>query len=716
GGGGGGSVITEPPNSGGSGVVIIRYPSTQTGGTSGNHGTPTGTTYTNAGKIGGARSFNGTSDYISFADTDSLSFTSSSSTFSISAWILPTSLPASDKAIFTKYNSNNGTMEYAFVTNGSQLRMYLNEAGNYTNYVKTTTDANLTLGVWQHVVVTVNMATDTVNFYKDSVLLSGSSTGTYPTDLPNLSASPIIGSMTCGAGTLCNFWSGSMDEIYISRAALTANEIAESYKLGKDTYINQTLNTIDLSTKETMAINIASDRPGTYLSTTWGESAYANYQPDANTAGLWHMDEIGGSGAYIQSATGNNHGTPTGTTINDGKIGYARYIGGSNYITVSDSNSLDISDNLTIDAWIYPTAEYSGYAVHPINKGNAATTSDNFVLYYFGTSGTSKAIRFYATAGGTWKAISGEYILSLNNWYHIALSYSSGSGGQLYINGMPVGVATGSGTLAINDQPLRIGGNWGGNASFPGVIDELRIGNTVRTADQIRQAYEVGLRTHNITVTFGAGLASGNLITNSGDTSFNIDATKYGLPSLGSELYPGDKVIVKENYNGTESIAQGTVSSVNLSTGAVTVSSWDSGSTFPSSGYTVNADVFKWQKEYIPVKNRTISNQVDATNLLTFRLNDGNEGRNIWIDDLRSSTGYLKNSSSEAVTFPSEAQYVQYKAIFTSLDSNVTPYLSQVQLDYASGDSTPALEQLMKHGKWFDSSGVKKGFWWVGTH
>jgi hypothetical protein len=126
--------------------------------------------------------------------------------------------------------------------------------------------------------------------------------------------------------------------------------------------------------------------------------------------------------------------------------------------------------------------------------------------------------------------------------------------------------------------------------------------------------------------------------------------------------------------------------------------------------------VFKWQTEYIPVKNKTISNQVDAINLLTFRLNDGSEGRNIWIDNLRSSAGYLKNSSGENIIFPSDAQYVQYKAILTSWDSNVTPYLSQVQLDYVSGDSAPALEQLMKHGQWFDSSGSKKGFWWAGTH
>ncbi|HQI92507.1 MAG TPA: hypothetical protein PLE98_00645, partial [Candidatus Dojkabacteria bacterium] len=136
-------------------------------------------------------------------------------------------------------------------------------------------------------------------------------------------------------------------------------------------------------------------------------------------------------------------------------------------------------------------------------------------------------------------------------------------------------------------------------------------------------------------------------------------------------------------------------------------------STFPSGGYTVNADVFKWQKEYIPIKNRTVGTHVDAVNLLTFRITNGDQGRNIWIDDLRSSSGYLSAYTGEELTFPSSGRYFQYKAIFSTWDIAVTPYISQVQLDYFSG---PTLDLLMRHGKWFNSSGVKQPFWWVGTH
>jgi hypothetical protein len=244
------------------------------------------------------------------------------------------------------------------------------------------------------------------------------------------------------------------------------------------------------------------------------------------------------------------------------------------------------------------------------------------------------------------------------------------------------------------------------------MMDEFIISTVAKNPDEIRQAYEVGLRTHNITVDFGATLNSGNLITNSSDTSFTIDATTQGLSQMGSNLYVGDKIIVREVSSGTEYIAQGTVNAITLATGVATVTAWDSSSTFPSGGFTTKASVFKWQKEYIPIKNRTIGTQVDATNLLTLRITNTFGGRNLWIDDMRHSTGYLKTSTGEALTF-SSARYIQYKAVFTTWDTSVTPYISQVQLDYTTGG--PTMDLIMRHGKWFDS-GTKKNFWWVGAH
>ncbi len=56
-------------------------------------------------------------------------------------------------------------------------------------------------------------------------------------------------------------------------------------------------------------------------------------------------------------------------------------------------------------------------------------------------------------------------------------------------------------------------------------------------------------------------------------------------------------------------------------------------------------------------------------------------------------------------------RYFQYRTIFTTADGYVTPYLTQVQLDYTL--DAPTMDKLMRHGKWFDSQGVKRDYWWA---
>ena len=95
--------------------------------------------------------------------------------------------------------------------------------------------------------------------------------------------------------------------------------------------------------------------------------------------------------------------------------------------------------------------------MHPINKWGG-TTDANFVLYYFGTwSGATPQLRFYANRGGVWGSVSGSYQNPpLGEWTHVAWTYNSVTGGQLYINGNTQGSKTGSGILTTNNVALDI--------------------------------------------------------------------------------------------------------------------------------------------------------------------------------------------------------------------------------------------------------------------
>ena len=398
----------------------------------------------------------------------------------------------------------------------------------------------------------------------------------------------------------------------------------------------------------------------------------------------WGVNNIRVIGPIIKDSSGNGkNGTPTGTTFTQGKIGKGRsFNGSSDYITAN--NPMTGNSSRTISAWV----KISSVSADPAG------------IVGWGTGGTGQISYLTASIAGSYNFGFWGYSADLNSgvpsrdntWHFLTFTYN-GTTGTLYVDG----VSRASANLSLNSQnsPLYIGkDNVTGFLTYPyGLIDEVRIDNIARTADEIRQAYEVGLRTHPITIDFGAKLDSGNLITGSGDLGFTVDATYYGLQNKGDKLFKGDKIIIRENYDGTEYIAQGTVTSVTPSTGAVTVVSWDSGSTFPSGGYTVNASVFKWQREYWNV-TEPLDSQLNAVTNLTLRVTDGNEGRTIWLDDLKSAGDYLTTPAGSTITSSIGNRYFQYRTIKHSSDEAVSASLTSVTLDYIvnTAPATPTLD------------------------
>ena len=398
----------------------------------------------------------------------------------------------------------------------------------------------------------------------------------------------------------------------------------------------------------------------------------------------------------IKDSSGVNHGISSSPVSGEGKIGRGMYLNGiDDLITIPNSPSLNPSI-ISLEAWIKPTV---------IKTGNFISKGGNSG-YRFRVVGDG-TIQFL-DRGGT-NSIRSNRKINTNEWIHVAVTGDS-SGLKLYINGvLDNSNATPYGGPVTTDD-LFLGQYSYGIELYAGYLDEVRISNLVRTPQAIRESYEIGLRSHDIIVDFSASLNISNLISGSNDLSFTLDGKSKGMLEHGSNLYSGDKLIVREVVGGVEYLSQGNVKSVNVVTGAVEVYGWDSMSTFPIGGYSSKADVFKWQREYMQTSGRTIPNILESINLLTFKLTNTYGGRNIWIDDVRVSDGYI-STSPYSLTLPREYNYIQYKAIETTTDNLFTPYLNQVQIDYT--DRTPKLNEIMRHGKWFVTD-EKQPFWWVG--
>lgn len=409
------------------------------------------------------------------------------------------------------------------------------------------------------------------------------------------------------------------------------------------------------------------------------------------SAGVYYNGGAGGSGIVIirypnSSIVSNTDSTAHGTTLTKGRIGNARKFNGTtDYISIPNQPGFDLGTG---------DFNFSFWAQHQaISTNNTYLELGDYRAGVLIRQASASVLDVYIQYAGAGDVYNYTFTPIVGQWYHFALNRESGQL-RLYVNGQLVGNASASTQNIQVSGPMYIGHSvHAGSAQFfNGLIDEVRLDNVSRSANEIQSAYESGLRSHSITINFGAKLDAGNLIANSGDLAFTVDATSYGLNQKGSNLYPEDKIIVRENYDGTEYTAQGTVTSVNPSTGAVTVRAWDGGGTFPTGGYTANADVFKWQKEYW---NITASQSIhrNATDLLTLRFTDGNEARTVWIDDLKSSGGYLSNAAGSSIASSLGDRYFQYRTIFHSSDEAVSANLTSVTLNY-NANIAPAVPTL----------------------
>jgi|GEM_PF-3913207 len=238
-------------------------------------GTPTGTTLVN-GISGKARNFNGTSDYIRVPAGAGTSLDLDANPVTMEAWIkLDTT--TNNQMIIAR--GDYGTEGYGLRFNSTTGKLNLGSHGG-SNFDSITP---ISTGQWYHVAGVIN---NTASYLYINGKLD--QTGTVNIVASNLDF--YIGA-DYDVSAQIYFFDGTIDEVRISNVARSAEEIAEDYRAGRDHYLNKTISSTDLSGKTTLPFYVAADRPGTYFEATVGESAYANYQPDANTAALWHLDE-----------------------------------------------------------------------------------------------------------------------------------------------------------------------------------------------------------------------------------------------------------------------------------------------------------------------------------------------------------------------------------------------------------------------------------------
>jgi len=207
----------------------------------------------------------------------------------------------------------------------------------------------------------------------------------------------------------------------------------------------------------------------------------------AYAVGVWSFDKY--QNPITDTSGYGNNCTINGAIETEGVVRKAlSFNGTNNYLDCGNNPVFDITEKLTIEAWIKLNAIASQGIVQ---KG--ASLDFNYV---FGTGFSGSRLRFrWGTGDNSIDSIDHKY--SVGRWHHVVVTVDTVNDVlKFYSDGAQLGSDISfTGILAAKTQSLIIGRSIN-DSWFNGAIDEVRIYNESLTAGEIQKHYAEGLEGH----------------------------------------------------------------------------------------------------------------------------------------------------------------------------------------------------------------------------
>ena len=438
-----------------SGDLVGHWKLDETGGTTAadssdfsNDGTYTnGPILSQTGVYGSAAAFDGNDDRVVVPDDPTLNVTAA---VTMAAWVNPAQTGNSSMMIINK----EGEYEMALTNTGELEWAYKNTDPGWSWHL---TGAIVPDGQWSHVAVTYSDGT--VKSYVNGQLVdtyngSGSIGDQYPA----------YNELWIGARsnnpTGASF-GGLIDDARVYSKELTAAEVIELYGF----------------------------------------------------LGHWKLDETSGATATDSSGLGHQ-GTVSGGAnwaTNSAGDGVFDFDGSTNYISVADAKTLQITDSMTLAGWVKGDAWGAGAEVDVlIRKGES--NPNNYQLAI--ADGSVQLCLDQNDDAG----FRGNTVLKLGRWYHVAATWD-GATVKIYVNGQLDNTpAAHAGAIGTDNRSLYLGGRSGTDLS-DGMQRDLRLYDRALSPVDIAGLY--GLIGH-------WKMDEGSGTTAADDTAFSNDATVNG--------------------------------------------------------------------------------------------------------------------------------------------------------------------------------------------
>jgi len=184
----------------------------------------------------------------------------------------------------------------------------------------------------------------------------------------------------------------------------------------------------------------------------------------------------------VKDDWGINDGTFDGPEEVAGKYGNAlSFDGTDDYVDCGNDESLNITDAISIMAWVYMESEGNYPTV--VAKSGA---NWGYILEFLTT--TRRINLYLDQANPSWENV-GETPVELKEWTHIAATFD-GEAIQYYFNGNADGNYSNipGGVIASNQDSVHIGGRKVGEPhNFQGIIDEVCIYNRALNDSEVKR-------------------------------------------------------------------------------------------------------------------------------------------------------------------------------------------------------------------------------------
>jgi glucose/arabinose dehydrogenase len=319
---------------------------------------------------------------------------------------------------------------------------------------------------------------------------------TAPTDPANLVATP-SGSYAVGLGWTASYDAAGVSSYHVERC--TGASCTDFAEIGLAP--GNSFGDTGLAPQTAYRYRVRANDPTGNLS---GYSNVATAQtnsappPPPGLVAAYGFNEGSGPTAGDLSGIGNAGSVSGASWTTSGKYGKALSFDGTNdVVVIPDASSLDLTNGMTLEAWVYPTTTLSSWRAILQKETDAYFLNANTSGDRPGVGGTF--------AGSCCTVLQGTSALPLNQWTHVAGTYD-GAQLRLYVNGTQVASQSRTGNLQVTGTPLRIGGNTYGTEFFPGRLDEVRVYNRALSQSEIQTDMSTPLPEPGALSQIGAGV------------------------------------------------------------------------------------------------------------------------------------------------------------------------------------------------------------------